>query len=392
MKRVSPRTERALTALFLSALLLSGCQQEGTKETPPSSSSYPTLGATPFPPDYPLPSLDRLDISKRVHQVIAKNDAHPKKERDMRPYDLVADRVADASMRMLVIPSGEFVMGSTRESEGPPKRVRVEAFWMCQIETNWHFYRPYLHNGKQRRSDGRLIEVKEDTPLVDLISAPTETYRDHFNSGELPSKGLYPAMNMTHHAASKWCQWLSAQTGHFYRLPTEAEWEYACRAGTSTDYAFGDDPAKIGDHGWFADNSDFQYHPPGRKAPNKWGLVDMHGNVAEWVLDGFDPNFRSSLEDGVINPWRIPETRYFRIFKGGGWDHEADDLRCAARDYSNKNLKEWDPAVPKSIWAHTHAQHIGFRIIRPLKTPSAEEMHLYWNTDWWNSDRNSEDL
>jgi formylglycine-generating enzyme required for sulfatase activity len=85
------------------------------------------------------------------------------------------------------------------------------------------------------------------------------------------------------------------KTGRFYRLPSEAEWEYACRAGTTTAYSFGDDPPKLGEYAWYFDNSDDAYHEVGQKQPNPWGLFDMHGNVAEWVLDAHDKGFYATL-------------------------------------------------------------------------------------------------
>ena len=145
--------------------------------------------------------------------------------------------------------------------------------------------------------------------MVDVVSQPTPQYHDMFLSGDLPSDLNYPAMCTTHHAASKFCQWLTAQTGHFYRLPTEAEWEYACRAGSTTAFHFGDEVKQLDDYAWHGYNSEYMYHPVAKKKPNQWGLYDMHGNVAEWVLDGFTEDYRDTIKPGTLNPWNIPITQ-----------------------------------------------------------------------------------
>src|SRR4029079_10616890 len=102
-------------------------------------------------------------------------------------------------------------------------------------------------------------------------------------------KGRQPAINVQYHGAMEYARWLSLKTGHQYRLPTEAEWEYAARAGTVTAYSFGNSAAQLDTHAWSAVNSGGRPHPVGQKAPNPWGLYDMHGNLAEWCLDQYDP-------------------------------------------------------------------------------------------------------
>jgi formylglycine-generating enzyme required for sulfatase activity len=213
--------------------------------------------------------------------------------------------------------------------------------------------------------------------LVDAVSQPTAPYTEmSFGMGQ---KG-FPAISMTQHAANKYCQWLTAQTGHFYRLPTEAEWEYACRAGTTTAYSFGDDPAQLKEYAWFYKNSNEKYQKVGLKKPNPWGLYDMHGNVMEWTTDQFLPDYFEQIKANPVNPLIKPTKLYPVTVRGGGWDDDADKCRSAFRRGSVAEWKQQDPQLPKSIWYHTNAQWLGFRIVRPQEVPSAEEMYFYWNS------------
>jgi formylglycine-generating enzyme required for sulfatase activity len=168
----------------------------------------------------------------------------------------------------------------------------------------------------------------------------------------------------------EYCRWLSARTGKPYRLPTEAEWEYACRAGTKAAYSFGDDPAKLDEHAWFTDNADSKPHPVGQKKPNPWGLFDMHGNVAEWCIDHYvkDQYQKVAAEKQlVINPAVLPsERRFAHVVRGGSWDDEAPLLRSAARRASHREWLRQDPQRPQSIWWLTEAVFVGFRVVRPL--------------------------
>ena len=166
-------------------------------------------------------------------------------------------------------------------------------------------------------------------------------------------------------------------------MPTEAEWEYACRAGTTTAYHFGDDADQLDEYACFVDNSenengDYGYQKVGQRKPNAWGLFDMHGNVAEWVLDAYVPTFyEKSTGEAAINPLCQPTTLYGRVVRGGSWDDDPEMLRSAARRLSEPNWKQQDPQLPQSVWYHTDALTVGFRIVRPLKEPTDEEKKRY---------------
>ena len=288
----------------------------------------------------------------------------------------------NVTYRMVPIRGGEFLLGSAdselgrKSDEGPQRRVRIEPFWMGIWEVTWNEYEIFLYRA---RGTGRYITVDRDpytNALADAVAMPSMPYIEL--SMGMGREG-YPAINMTQHAANKYCQWLSALTGHYYRLPTEAEWEYACRAGTTNRFSFGDDEKQLGEYAWFERNSDFKYQKVGRKKPNAWGLYDMHGNVAEWTLDGYAPGTYATLPDGVIGPYIRGTKPYPHVVRGGSWKDDAARLRSASRQFSDPKWKEADPSLPKSAWHMVEADFVGFRIVRPLRIPSAEEMHRVWN-------------
>jgi len=191
----------------------------------------------------------------------------------------------------------------------------------------------------------------------------------------------FPAISMTQHAANTYCKWLTAVTGHYYRLPTEAEWEYACRAGSDTAYSFGADASVIDEYAWHDGNSNFKYHKVGTKKPNAWGLHDMHGNVSEWTADQYLADIYGTFKGIVSNPFQYGKDLYPRVARGGSWMDKPEKLRSAHRIASSSDWKFQDPQLPKSIWYHTDAQFLGFRVLRPLIIPSSEEMHKYWTTE-----------
>jgi len=215
---------------------------------------------------------------------------------------------------------------------------------------------------------------------ADAVSRPTPPYVPmDFGYGVHG----FPAICMTQFAARQYTKWLSMKTGRFYRLPSEAEWEYACRAGTTTVYSFGDDKKQIGDYAWDFDHSDGAPHPVAKKKPNPWGLFDMHGNVAEWTLDQHVADSYAEVAKGgaAKSPVNWPKTEYPIVVRGGSWDDDPDRLRSAARRGSQKSWKVQDPQLPKSIWYFTDAKFVGFRVVRPLAVPTDDELKRWWEAD-----------
>jgi formylglycine-generating enzyme required for sulfatase activity len=318
-----------------------------------------------------------------IHDRIVRN-LEAKTEGEMKPYTNAIPGT-QVTYAMVPIPGSEFVMGSPeaekgrKPDEGPQHKVTISPFWMGRCEVTWNEYELFMYPDEEHRV--RMTQQTDEAgdKLADAITHPSKPYVEmSFGMG----KDNYPAISMTQHAANKYCQWLSAKTGQFYRLPTEAEWEYAARAGTTTTYFFGDDTNQLSQYAWFEDNSDFKYQKVGKKKPNPWGLYDIYGNVTEWVLDQYDPDFykQCASKGELTDPWNKATKAYPHSVRGGSWDDEAVKCRSAARRGSDRSWKMQDPQLPKSVWYFSDAQFVGFRIIRPLKVPPPEEMQKYWTS------------
>lgn len=276
------------------------------------------------------------------------------------------------SLKMLPIPAGSFQLkGSV---EGDEFTAELDAFWMAEKELPWDIYRKFMEPKVSRDKDGYPEDKSQIEDGVTILAQPSKPY--HAMSFGMGVR-RHPAIAMTHHAANKFCQWLSWKTGHFYRLPTEAEWEYAARAGRSEDR-----PVDVEAVAWHADNSGGTYKRLGKKEANPWGLHDMLGNVMEWTLDGYVENRRLALgdKDVVKNPFIRGTKPYPHVCKGGHWNAAPSELSFSGRVPSDPIWKIADPQVPKSIWYHTSIMWLGFRPVRPVEVPSAEEMYRAWNS------------
>ena len=283
----------------------------------------------------------------------------------------------EVSFDMVSIPGGYFKMGSPeseanrKADEGPQKEVEIDPFYMGKYEVTWDLFELFFKQNKEL-----FVKLDDDRVMkIDAITRPSPPYED-------PSYGMgkdgFPAVSMSAYSALVFCKWLSTITGKFYRLPTEAEWEYAARAGTETAYSFGDDVSVIDEYAVFYKNSGNKYAEVGTKKPNPWGLYDMHGNAAEWTLDEYRED--SYAKTDKKNPWVTPTVIHPRSYRGGSWDDDADKLRSAARTASSLKLQKRDPQIPKSFWWFTDSNYVGMRLVSPKDQPSPEEQKKFWQT------------
>lgn len=319
----------------------------------------------------------------------------------MTPYEDIIPGT-EVRFRMIPVPGGSFRMGSPDSEEGrtadegPAFEVRVEPFWMGQHEVTWAEYKRYMATCDIFIAmQGAKIRPVTEANVADAVTAPSNLYdpTTTFTNGEDPD---LPAVSMTQFAARQYTKWLSGLTGRFYRLPAESEWEYACRAGTTTPFSCGAADA-LEETAWFADNADETTHPVGKKKPNAFGLHDMHGNAAEWVVDelvagGYSKPAALPQPVAAAAAIQWPERLYPRVLRGGAYYDEASECRSAARKGSrdadgtkeNPDWKDVDPNFPKSPWWYTEepAWGVGMRIVRPF-TPPAD---LAERRKWWEAD------
>ena len=285
-----------------------------------------------------------------------------------------------AAIRMIAVPGGEFTMGSSDKEpfhsadEGPAKKVKVSPFFMGEVEVTWRqFWAFYNETMSEGRTPPEKIYANNNRPDVYAVSGPTPPFG-------FPDQGWgmgdRPAITMTHYAATTFCQWLSLKTGRHYRLPTEAEWEYAARGGTETPYFFEGNPKKyysrrsrgadttmIGRYIVFSGNSSGKTQEPGFVKANPFGLKNMLGNVMEYCSDWYAEDAYTKIKDGELDP-KGPQSGTEHVVRGGSYADNASMVRSASRNHTehDKWLKT-DPQNPKSIWWYSDIKGVGFRVV-----------------------------
>jgi len=298
--------------------------------------------------------------------IVAAQDGLPKK------FTETVTTKADEkiSFDMILIPAGNFQMGSPaneagrKDDEGPRYEVRVDNFYLCTTEATIELFMAYYQETVSAKRDfittqEEQKETEKANSEVDAITGPTPVYGDMTMGYE----NQHPAMGMTWHNAMTFCRWLSKNTGKGYRLPTEAEWEYACRAGTTKAFGVGSDPEKLKELAWYEATADSETSAIGIKKPNAWGFYDMLGNVREWVSDFYSPDAykQAAAKAPAVNP-KGPETGQVHVARGGDYSCPPEELRCAARAFEEKWWRSGDPQIPKSMWWLPEMDIIGFRV------------------------------
>lgn len=288
----------------------------------------------------------------------------------------------DIRFRMRRVPAGSFLFGSRPDEpghttdEGPQVRVEMSSFWIMEHEVTADEYALFRY--RENDSDSSAAATYFD---ADAVTRPSPPYEDPYHGMGI---GSHPATGMTQWAALQYARWLSEKTGMFFRLPTEAEWEYACRAGSERAFGVTNDAARVGEYAWYRDNSGETTHAVGRKPANSWGLNDMNGNVSEWTIGQYSVDFHEQLAAAaettgvILDPWDTPDRPRPRTVKGGAFDDDPNALRCASRVRSSNDWKRRDPQIPKSRWWNTDSPFLGFRLVRPVEPLSPEEQAAFW--------------
>jgi formylglycine-generating enzyme required for sulfatase activity len=277
------------------------------------------------------------------------------------------------SFKMVPVNAGTFIMGSNPQDkaaepdEMPQHAISISPYWMGAHEVTYEEYDAFMQD-----------EAVSQNSKLDAITRPSQPYID-MTLG-MGKTGGFPANSMQQYGALMYCRWLYQKTGIFFRLPSEAEWEYACRAGSTSTYFFGNDVKDLNKYAWYKDNSGNQYHKVGGLQPNAWGLYDMLGNVAEWTMDQYDEAYLKKLPEVTADPLVTPTSRNIRTVRGGSFRDDARKMRSADRTPSDPVWNRRDPQIPKSRWWNADAPFVGFRIIRPVKQPSPAEIESIYKT------------
>ena len=348
-----PRTLLLVAVVLLGLVSLAGCQH--------TTSMVPA-------------ALDETDA--RGSESVAKDSTQGSgfEAGDVREITIPGTEV---SFTLVYVPGGTYRIGTPateegrQDDEGPIRTVLMDGYWIGQYEVTDDEFSVFRYPDR----DADTTAVPNATYDVDAVSRPSPPYED-------PAFGMggagKPAVGMTQWGALQYAKWLTEKTNVFFRLPTEAEWEIACRAGAEPDISGLYRPQDLESVAWYEANSDLVLQSVGQKEANDWKLFDMLGNAAEWMLDEYVPDYHDRIGESEANPWIAPTRLHPRTVRGGDYGERAEALRCGARLESTTEWKRRDPQIPKSFWWNTDSPFVGFRLVVPAVRPPAEDEALFW--------------
>lgn len=264
---------------------------------------------------------------------------------------------SDQKFEMVKIPGGSY----TLTIAGKSYEVELSPYWIAKTELTHDIFSIF----DQDESISRDV-------VVDAVTRPSPQYEDL--TWGMGRHGGFPANSMSLYAAVMVSKWIYQKTGHFYRPPTEAEWQVACQLGKN-------DEMNLQRIAVFADNSDDKYRKVGSRGKDELGLSDMLGNVAEWTVDAYQEDYQTVIDaSGKKDPHLFPDSRRTAVtLKGGHYQSTSDELGCAERIKSERWWNQRDPQIPKSRWWYTDAPFAGIRLVRPVDQPSEAEIEAYYD-------------
>ena len=294
------------------------------------------------------------------------------------------------SFEMIPVPAGSVIVGSPEKEaghqpdEGPTFTVELAPFWIGKTEVTWGEFEGFMqtHFAFKKLAAKRIREVTNSN-RADAVTVPTLLY-DPSRSKEHGDNPKHPAVTMTQYSAKQYTKWLSGITGVQYRLPTEAEWEYAARAGSQSAYCFGDSPSLLGE---YAVHSQTSSSLVGSKKPNLFGLHDMHGNVWEWTIEQYSPKgyvVQAGKTFAGLGGTQWTKTLNSQCARGGCWNDPPERVRSASRMGSDRELwADEDPELPHSPWWYTSdpARMVGMRLVRSAKPLSRKQVDKFWENE-----------
>lgn len=290
------------------------------------------------------------------------------------------------SFDMVAIPAGSFTIGSPEsepfrgDNESPNVKVNISKFWMGKAEVSWDEFLAFFAETKSQGHASDVVSASLGATTLEGIDAITGPTAPWGAPDQGWGKGSRPAITMSQYAAQVYCEWLTLKTGKKYRLPTEAEWEYACRGGRETPYFFEGSPKDYTSQGFlksifgpktdiiqefavYSKNSQLQTQEPSFVKENPFGLLNMAGNVWEFTADFYADDTYSQYGSEVSDPTG-PDDGEEYVIRGGAFDSDAIELRSANRDYTR--TEKWlvtDPQMPKSKWWYSDSKNVGFRVV-----------------------------